>query len=268
MKILCPIDFSSTSVKACGWAARFLEQMGGGTLQLLHCINVVSRSTMFIKMDDVFKEQAEADFKELLPKVRELAPSIELSAKIVIRDPKTFIPDYAGHHDFDLIINGTKGLTALKDMTVGSVTAYLMDRSPIPLLTIPDDVEFQPVKKIILGVDSKVTEVAAFQEIINLAQKVKAELIFVNTNEEVSTPEEVEAFTLEIEGINSKGFVIPQGSSIPQALTKFSIEQQADILVMIHRKRLWYQRLFNNSVTKEGLFEIKTPLLILPMDAE
>jgi nucleotide-binding universal stress UspA family protein len=268
MKILCPIDFSSTSVKACGWAARFLEQLGGGTLQLLHCVNVVSRSTMFIKMDDMFKEQAEADFKELLPKIRKLAPSIEVAAKIVIRDPKTFIPDYAGHYNFDLIVNGTKGLTALKDMTVGSVTAYLMDRSPVPLLTIPEEVEFRPVQKIVLGVDSKVAEVAAFQDVIGLARKAKAELIFVNTSEEVSTPAETETFILEIEGIKSKGFVIPQGSSIPQALAKFSIDQEADILVMIHRKRQWFQRLFNTSVTKEGLFEIKTPTLILPMDSE
>lgn len=268
MKILCPIDFSTTSVKACGWAARFLEQLGGGTLELLHCVNVVSRSTMFIKMDDMFKEQADADFKELLPKVRALAPSVAISAKIVIRDPKTFIPDYAGHYDFDLIVNGTKGLTALKDMTVGSVTAYLMDRSPVPLLTIPEEVEFRPVQKIVLGVDAKVTEVAAFQDVIGLARKAKAELIFVNTNEEVSTPEEIETFTLEIEGINSKGFVIPQGESIPQALAQFSLDQRADILVMIHRKRQWYQRLFNNSITKEGLFELKTPLLILPTDSE
>jgi nucleotide-binding universal stress UspA family protein len=268
MKILCPVDFSSTSVKACGWAARFLEQMGGGTLELLHCVNVVSRSTMFLKMDNIFKEQAETDFKALLPKVRALAPSVEVSAKIVIRDPKTFIPDYAGHYNFDLIVNGTKGLTALKDMTVGSITAYLMDRSTVPLLTIPEEAEFRPVQKIILGVDSKVTEVAAFQEVIDLARAVKAELIFVNTSEEVSNPEEIEAFTLEIEGISSKGFVIPQGSSIPQALTKFSIEQQADILVMIHRKRQWFERLFKTSITKEELFEIKTPLLILPMDAE
>lgn len=268
MKILCPIDFSSTSVKACGWAARYLEQMGGGSLQLLHCVNVVSRSAMFVKMDDMFKEQADADFKELLPKIRALAPSVEVAAKIVIRDPKTFIPDYAGYYAFDLIVNGTKGLTALRDMTIGSVTAYLMDRSPVPLLTIPEETEFRPVRKIVLGVDSEATDASAFQEVVELARKVKAELIFVNTNKEISAPEETEAFPLEIEGIKSRGFVIPQGNSIPQALTQFCIDQQADILVMIHRKRLWYQRLFQTSVTKEELFEIKTPLLILPMDAE
>ncbi|MGH1437264.1 MAG: universal stress protein [Lewinella sp.] len=268
MNILCPIDFSNTSVKACGWAARFLQQTGGGKLQLLHCVNVVSRSAMFIKMDDIFKEQAENDFKELLPKVRALAPDVEVSANIVFRDPKTFIPDYAGHHKFDLIVNGTKGLTALKDITVGSVTAYLMDRSPVPLLTIPEEADFRPVQKIILGVDSEVTEAAAFQTIINLARKAKAELVFVNTNEDITSIEETEAFTLQIEGISSKGFVIPQGVSIPQTLTDFSVEQEADILVLIHRKRQWYERLFKTSVAKEELFKIKTPLLILPMDAE
>lgn len=264
MKILCPVDFSNTSVKACNWAAQFLAQTGGGNLQLLHCINVVSRSTMFIKMDDIFKEQAENDFKELLPKIRALAPGVEVEAKIFVRDPKTFIPPYAEHHKFDLIVNGTKGLTALKDMTVGSVTAYLMDHSTIPLLTVPEEADFKPVSKIVLGVDEEVREAASFQKVVELARTANAELIFVNTSEDISAPEEIESFTLSIEGLNTSGFVIPQGKSISHALTTFCLEQETDILVMIHRQRNWYQRLFNNSMTKEKLFEIKTPLLILP----
>lgn len=268
MKILCPVDFSNTSVHACEWAARFLEQTGEGELELLHCINVVSRSAMFIKMDDVFLEQADNDFKELLPKIKALAPKAEVTAKIFIRDPKTFIADYAGHHKFDFIINGTKGLTALKDMTVGSVTAYLMDRSSIPVLTIPENTSFRSVKKIVLGIDSKPTDGETFQLIIDLARKLETELIFVNTSEDITSVEEMETFTMDIEGVNSTGYVIPQGDSIPEALTKFSIEQEADILAVIHRKRHWYQRLFNTSIAKKELFEIKTPLLILPMDAE
>jgi nucleotide-binding universal stress UspA family protein len=268
MKILCPVDFSNISVHACEWAARFLEQTGEGELELLHCINVVSRSTMFLKMDDVFVEQADNDFKELLPKIKALAPKVQVTSKVFIRDPKTFIAGYAEHHKFDFIVNGTKGLTALKDMTVGSVTAYLMDRSSVPVLTIPENTSFRPVKKIVLGIDSKPTDGETFQLIIDLARKLETELIFVNTGEEITTTEETETFTMDIEGISSTGYVIPQGDSIPEALTKFSVEQEADIMAVIHRKRHWYQRLFNTSVAKQELFEIQKPLLILPMEAE
>ena len=91
MRTLCPVDFSSASINACGWAARLLEHLGGGELELLHCINVVSRSAMFIKLDDVFEEQAARDFEALTAEVAKIAPQVTISTRIVNQDPKIYI---------------------------------------------------------------------------------------------------------------------------------------------------------------------------------
>ena len=266
MKILCPVDFSSASINACGWAARFLEQQGGGELELLHCINVVSRSAMFIKLDDVFREQAEADFKALLPKIRELAPSVTIKAKIANQDPKLYILSFLKGRDFDLIVTGTKGLSALKEMTVGSTTAFLMDNTSIPLVAVPDEYKFAGLRKIVVGMDKEASHVDALLPIVPIAQKSGAEVLFVNTTDdadEVAAKEQ----SLDFSGVPNRVLSIPTGESIPKALSQFSLEESGDLLVMIHRRRPWLERLFKSSLTKEELFDIKTPLLILPAKA-
>lgn len=263
MKILCPIDFSSASINGCGWAARLLEQTGGGELVLLHCINVVSRSALFIKMDDVFREQAENDFKTLLPQLKQLAPSISISAKIANQDPKIYILSFLKGQSFDLIVTGTKGLSALKEMTVGSTTAFLMDHSPVPLIAIPDEYKFKGVQSIVVGLDEKASYTDVLIPVLQLARRSGAEITFVNTTTDLEDTE-LASIQLPIDGISNQVLSIRMDGSIPKTLTKYCLEQEADLLVMVHRKRPWLERLFKTSLTKEELFEIKTPLFILP----
>lgn len=263
MRVLCPVDFSSASITACGWAARLLQTIGGGELELLHCINVVSRSAMFIKMDNVFREQAEADFQTLVPKLNKLAPAIKLVSTVVNQDPKVYILSVLKKRNYDLIVTGTKGLSALKEMTVGSTTAFLMNHTSTPLVSIPDDYEFQGINKIVIGVDEEVSHAEALSPVLELARKCGAVLVFINTTADQSEVD-VASYKLPLEGIPNEVLSIPLQESIPQTLTTYCEANQGDLLVMVHRRRHWLERLFRTSLTKEKLFNINTPLFILP----
>lgn len=263
MKILCPIDFSSASINACGWAARLLEQLGGGELVLLHCINVVSRSALFIKVDDVFREQAENDMKTLIPKIKRIAPSVSIEAKIANQDPKIFILGYLKEQSFDLVVTGTKGLSALKEMTVGSTTAFLMDHSRVPLIAIPDEFKFKNLRSVVVGLDDDASHTEALIPLLKLARLSGAEITFVNTTTDLEDTE-VAAMELPMEGISNQVLSIRLDESIPKTLSIYCLEHDADLLVMVHRKRPWLERLFKTSLTKEELFDIQTPLFILP----
>ncbi|MEO0873543.1 MAG: universal stress protein, partial [Bacteroidota bacterium] len=263
MKVLCPIDFSSASMTACGWAARMLEDLGGGELVLLHCINVVSRSAMFIKLDDVFKEQAEDDFKALLPKLKAVAPSVKFTAKIANQDPKIFILSFLKGKDFDLIVTGTKGLSALKEMTVGSTTAFLMDRTPVPLVAVPHEYPYSGLKTFVIGLDEEASHIGSLEPVLTLVRKTKGEIIFVNTTEDIDEIS-VGQQAIDLDGIPNRALSIPVKESIPKSLANFCVENNGDLLVMIHERRPWLERLFKTSLTKEELFDIQTPLFILP----
>jgi nucleotide-binding universal stress UspA family protein len=265
MKLLCPTDFSDTSVDACVWAAYLLESLGGGEIELLHCINVMSRSSMFVNMDDVFLENAKTDLRELSDELKVITSDVKIKATIVKNDPKTFIADYIKDKTYDFIVLGTKGLTALKDMTIGSVTAYLMDRTTIPLFVIPQNTTFKTLEIFVLGVNGQINSEKVLAPLTRLIKATKAKLEVVHTTKDEALSMDYNSFlNVPIPDVSYNFTTIAQGHSIPEALTEFCADKKADVLIMIHRHRPWFKRLLNNSLAKEGLFLIKTPLLLLP----
>lgn len=265
MKVLCPTDFSETSVNACRWAAKFLKGYDKAELELLHCINVVSRASIFIKMDELFTELAEKDIAALKEDLQHLAPHLEITTKVASLDPKSFTTDHAGREGFDLIVTGAKGLSALKVVTVGSVTAYLMDHATVPVLAIPKNASYRGLQHIILGIDDDGESARTLAPLVRLVEQAKAQLEVVHTTEKKTVPMDFHpSGSIPLGSINYTFSTIPEGKSVPQALTNYSLDREADLLVMVHRKRNLLERLFVGSYAREELFIIKTPLLLLP----
>ena len=265
MKVLCPIDFSSVSVKAAGWISRFLNDVGGGEISFIHCMETQHRSSMFSHMDDVLKENAEADLNRLIKETRKLAPDVEFNYHIVRAEPKEYIVSYARHYHFDWIVTGTKGLTALKDVTVGSVTEYCIMESGKPVLTIPDNIDYKSVKTIVLGIDNKLIEhEEILKPLFSICNVFDAQIKMVHIkqsdNDVLKHDPKYEEF---FKDINYEIDSIEKDGTISETLSKYAEACNAELLCMIHHKTNWFQELFRRSITKSELFDIDRPLLIL-----
>lgn len=265
MKILCPIDFSQVSVKAAGWSSRFLNDVGGGTICFLHCMETQHRSSMFSHMDDLLKENAQTDIERLIEELKTVAPDVNYEFHIVRAEPKEYIVSYARHKHFDWIVTGTKGLTALKDVTVGSVTEYCIKESGKPVLTIPDDIEYNKIKTIVLGIDNKlIDDREILKPLFSICNVFNATIQLVHIQQDEDDilkhdPAYEEFFrdiNYEIESVDKDG-------SISETLSKYAQSKDADILCMIHHRKNWFQELFSRSITKSELFEVDRPLLVL-----
>lgn len=265
MKVLCPIDFSKVSVNAAGWICRFLNDVGGGEICFLHCMETQHRSSMFSHMDDVLEENAKRDIDKLIEEAKAVAPLVEFESHIVHAEPKEYIVSYARHKHYDWIVTGTKGLTALRDVTVGSVTEYALKQSGKPVLTIPEDYKYQPVKSIVLGVDNKLLhDKEVLKPLFSICNVFDAmiRLVHIKTDEDdvlKHDPVYEEFFTdvnYEIDSIDKNG-------NIAETLSKYAEEKEADLLCMIHHKTNWFKEMFHRSVTKSELFDVDRPLLIL-----
>ena len=265
MKILCPIDFSSVSVKAAGWIARFLNDVGGGEMTLLHAMETQHRSTMFSHMDDVLKENALTDIQKLEDEIKKLAPDVKVDHHIIRSEPKEYIVSYARHNHYDWIVTGTKGLTALKDVTVGSVTEYCIKESAKPVMTIPDHIQYRPVKTIVMGIDNKLIQnkeiLAPVYSICNVFDAT-LRLVHIQNDENDSLNHDP-SFEEFFNQVNYEIESVPKEGTISETLSKYAQENDADILCMIHHRTNWFQELFKRSITKSELFDIDRPLLVL-----
>ncbi|MDG2450374.1 MAG: universal stress protein [Saprospiraceae bacterium] len=266
MKVLCPIDFSKTSVNACKWIATYLKQIPESEVHLLHCVNVRSRATIFLKLDDILIQRAEADIINLEKELIKVNKDLEIDSTVVVFDPKSYIPSFAEAHNFDLIVTGTKGLTALKDITVGSVTESVINKAKLPVLTIPNMDRYGKIEKIVLGVDDNpIEDGKALDSLINMCKITDAKLIMVHVRQKGDNYIEYDpGYDLFFKELNYGYKALEKDESVVETLTEYCDNENADVLCMIHKKKNWFKRLVHRSMTKEELFELETPLLVLP----
>lgn len=265
MKILCATDFSKTSYSAIEWIIQYLEEQGGGDLEILHCIDSRGTNDIFQEANTILFQKAEEDLDQLVNQVDKIARQTSITSIVTNTYPKTAITVRAKTIKADLIALGTTGLTNLKDMTIGSVTEYVAIHSDIPVIAIPKNSKFQNIEKVVVGID---------QERLNNPQSVFAihdifsgfypSLYFAQVTEDEDARMRIKSEIKNyLKNFDIKKEVVLKSTNVSQSLQQYAKEIDAQALVLIHHKRNWIGRLFHYSVMKEQLFDIQMPVLIV-----
>jgi len=78
----------------------------------------------------------EEEARHLFDDASVLLKGYEIQVKYVLKqgDPSEAIVEYAGESDADLLIMGAYGHTKVRELVVGSTTAYALNHAPCPLL--------------------------------------------------------------------------------------------------------------------------------------
>ncbi len=266
MKVLCPTDFSECSVNAIKWIIQLLETNGSGEIEILHCISFRKRSDVFIRLENVLEEQAIQDMNILLEVLKDLTQNVKITSNITLADPRTYIVNRSQIINADFVLLGSTGLTSLKDITVGSITEFVAKKSEIPILVIPEGTEFKVPKRMVFGLDKEVIKEKVALEIVqdfmeDFKLDLKAGQVLDNEGDEVSIDEAY----YDVLGIAASQVKrLNRDGKISKVLHQFAKEENADICAVVHHKLNWFGRLLHHSVTKDELFDLEIPLLIIP----
>jgi len=68
-----------------------------------------------------------------------------------------------------LIVLGSRGLNAMKRLTLGSVSRHLTTHARVPTVVVPGDAPTDPVHRIVVGVDGSANSTAAFRWALDFA---------------------------------------------------------------------------------------------------
>jgi universal stress protein A len=138
-KILVPVDFSTHSSRAFQTAIE-LAKAFGAKLHLLHCyqINVGAISPYGLVIPESFdrdiREAATKQLEQWRDKVR--AQKIEVESEVSPLFPSEAIASIAERIGADLIVMGTRGLSGIKHVMLGSVAERTVRIAPCPVLTL------------------------------------------------------------------------------------------------------------------------------------
>ncbi len=137
-RLLVPVDFSETSLKAVHYAVKFAEQFGA-VLELVHVIEPIVYPVELGYMA-LAQEDEQRRLQQLTDKLEDLARSLHLAPRaeshVLTGAPWRVIVEEAKTKRADLIIVSTHGYAGLKHVLLGSVAERIVRHAPCPVLVV------------------------------------------------------------------------------------------------------------------------------------
>jgi nucleotide-binding universal stress UspA family protein len=138
-RILVPLDFSESSEAVLEWAAHLAEEHGSRVL-LLHAYHL---PVEFQQLEGAYlpqdfwasvKSEAEGNLRRYAEPLQQRGLEVE----VIVREgyPATVIEEEAIDRQADLVVIGTRGLSGLKHLLLGSIAERVVQKSPCPVLTV------------------------------------------------------------------------------------------------------------------------------------
>lgn len=169
--------------------------------------------------------------------------------------------------DESYIFMSTKGANDLSDILFGSITSNIASNIHLPIYCIPENAALENPKNIMLAVDSKILrEVEVLTTVAELAKNFGSFVHVVNVSNESSlfSHDSPERFVIDDYLADVKhSFLTIKGSFVQDELILYAEQHHVDLIVMIKRKKGFWQNLFEKSNTKNMSLYGNKPLLIL-----
>lgn len=288
--ILIPVDFSDNSLKACKFGFNFAAQIKVEVV-LMHVYfsPVYMPSLQYATEGYGMPYEAELGIKSMLDNVhlrlKELTDNIdnmmqtgELSTvkySCLLREgiPEEEILGYAREELPLMIVMGTRGENVTEYGLMGSVTAEVIERSPVFVYSIPEEAKltnFKEINKVAFITNFDQRDLIAFDSLITTFKDYNFEIYFIhiNSNEERKTWNEIklsgikEYFHKQYPQLDIHYDVV-QDDDLLNNLEQYIEKENIDIIALTSYRRNIFYRLFNPSIARKMIFHSDTPMLVL-----
>ncbi len=235
-KILVATDYSENAGHAVNFAVSLANHFGC-PLSLVSAISEpYSAAGSLVAITEHMRDEAVEIMKKV---IAEIEPKLMNGATVdyhtVDGNAGPTIARVAKAKGYDLIVMGTKGSTAAKELFTGSVANAMIKNSEVPVLAVPAHVRFNGFNKILIAEE----------------------------NEGAST--QVQGLLKEIVGSYDSELVHYHDESEDAAagIAEVADNLGADLLVMTYHDRGWLGGIFHRSTVSKVVFDSPVPLLVI-----
>lgn len=270
-KILVPVDFSKCSKNALKYAILIGKRLPADLL-LMHAFSVpvthgeMGAISIINTLVTGIEEDIESDFSRLIDEVPELA---EVKYETVIKHGSVVDAFVAKSREFqpDLVVMGTKGAHGIDEVILGTNAFAVVKNSDIPVLIIPENAGFRPLKKIALASDYQDVHIGLFDPLLMLNRIFGSEIHIVHiskdkaiNNEEAEEAKKMQRYFKDV----PHHYHLLQTDDIEEGLNNYCHEHAIDLLTLIPRKHRLFEVLMKGRHSKKIIFHTEIPLLTLP----
>lgn len=272
--ILCPVDFSESSLNAVKYAIS-LAKTTISEIVLLHVFAIPVASAdafVFVPNNEEIKEIKDSVQLRLDEWVNSFRPSLPetLQLKSICRygEISTEILLQAQELNNCLVIMGLKGEGFIKDQLIGSTSIDMINSYEGPILVIPSESLFEPVKRIAFFYDNQpFTDKHALDPLIQMTGLFNAEVAVCHISKEMIDFPSIQDYLCSDEispslnATQSVSFHIVQSDHFSGGVEEFLKSSSFQMIFMIKRKHSLLNSLFHKSHSKQLAYLTSLPLL-------
>lgn len=284
--ILVPVDFSAYSFKASLMAWEIAKKLGSKLI----FYHVIQQPDFFsMPYSDVMafnsglydhlkerEEMANQEFGQFLTKLTGYIgaknwESVESEHIIKMGYPEDDILYFAEKTPPRLIVMGIKGPNADDSGIMGSTTAGVIYKAPVPILVIPEKaplMNLASMKRVVYATNFDEKDLVSIDKLVSLLKAFNVHVSCLHIGVEAAR-EWDEAKAESMRNILSNKYpdvtiecVIRPGTNLLNDLEQYINDNQIDVLSLTTHKRNMITRIFNPSVARKMVFHVTTPLLV------
>ncbi|GEP94884.1 universal stress protein [Chitinophaga cymbidii] len=268
--IIVPTDFSETAYNAARYAIGLAEQTGASRIILYHAYELIvpipdlPTAVPMVNMDDLKAASIEG-----LEKMKSLlSPALPASVTLDFRADNHLlaanIDQVCKDEQADLIIMGITGGSQLEEILVGSNTVDVVKNSNFPVIVVPTQASFRPIRKVVFACDLRKVAKTTRKDVLHMVLDIfKPELHVLNIQKEGREhihPEENQELDNMLHNYNPQYHFVDHPNTV-EGITAFAEKEAADLLLIIPKKHGLFDSIFKRSTTSRIAFNTHIPLL-------
>ncbi len=260
-KILIPIDFSDTSLNALFYAIDLFES-SSLEITILHVYGIKSTALLMKSIDSMLEEDAKRNMDELIKKIQKKKPEIVLKTKIALNDTVPIITSLGNSSKYDFIVMGTKGVSGLKEVFIGSVAGGVISKTKAPVIVVPRYYYYRPIDEIVFAISDNILSDSTIADPLRKIATIHQSKIKVLHVAEKETLD-IQKNLRHIEDLNPSVVYAFGTGNINKDLNNYLTKNDVRLLCLVRSKKSFFDRILNDSVTLKQTFNSPVPLLIL-----
>lgn len=270
--ILVATDFSQSANNAARYAAQLCAPLKIKHLVLFHAYQMPSIPTEIPVDCALSLEQVRKHSEESLQELKqELLTATGSDTLILTKAECTWLEEgvnnLADICEAGLIVIGSSSKGLGERLLEGSGTRKLLKNCHLPMLVVPKEASFSPIRKIVLGCDLRhVADTIPITKLIKLVKSFKAQLLAVNVGnskeKNIEKMLEEGAFYDFFEELDPAIQYI-DGSNVSKGILAYADQYSADMVMVVAQKHTFLERMTKASVSSNLASKSGIPLLII-----
>ncbi len=266
-KIMVATDYSESASNAVEYGLSLANHFGS----LLSLVSAVDEpysgaAGVLVDMKDHIRQEA----METMGKVKKeisgrLRDGATIDMHTVDGEVGSTLTRVAKAKNYDLIVMGTRGSDAARELFTGSAANSVIKNSKLPALIVPTAAKFREPKRILFSVDERAFAGAhVLAPLLEIVRAYDAELVIYHGDEDGDGKGYDPRLTEYLAGVPHR-FEVRSGKTdnISEGIRKASEQHGTDLLVMVYHDHGFFGRLFNESTVSKVVFDSQVPMLVL-----